>query len=185
VSPERNWLAVVERLLDGDERAFLELARLVNQFLAGWRAYDFADEWEDLVQEVVTTAAVAVREGRIRESGALPGYLRAVTRNKFADRLKLRLRGTGGGGALAWDEWIDGRSLASTPFEADLRVDVAAALARLPEKRRQAVVGVVVEGKTYEQASRDLGIPLGSLKRYLRDGLSELRDSLRGHLGDE
>jgi RNA polymerase sigma-70 factor (ECF subfamily) len=185
MSPERNWLSVVERLLDGEERAFLELARLVNQFLVGWRAYDFADEWEDLVQEVVAATAVAVREGRLRESGALPGYVRAVTRNKFADRLKARLRASGSCGTEAWNERIDSGALGSVPVDAELQVDVAAALAQLPEKRRSAVFDVVVLGKTYEQAARESGIPLGSLKRYLRDGLAELRERLREHLGDE
>jgi RNA polymerase sigma-70 factor (ECF subfamily) len=178
-----DWLAVVERLLEEDAEAFLQLARLVNQFLYRWRAYDFADEWEDLIQEAVTATAVAVREGRIRDAKALPGYVRAVTRNKFTDRLKARLR-LGKGAVLPWDDRITTSALDDAAASVDLRRDLAAALEGLPEKSRQAVRGVYLEGKTYEQASRDSGIPLGTLKRYLRDGLAQLRVDLHEHLDD-
>ena len=178
-----DWLEVVERLLDGDGEAFLRLARLVNQFLAGWRAYDFGDEWEDLIQEAVTATAVAVREGRIRDTHALPGYLKAVTRNRFADRLKARLR-LGRDAVVVWDERIGVGALDGTGISVELRQDLAAALGGLPEKARLVVHSVYLEGKTYEQASRDSGIPLGSLKRYLRDGLEKLRSDLADHLDD-
>ena len=45
-----------------------------------------------------------------------------------------------------------------------------------------AVVGVHVHGKTYAQVAEESGIPLGSLKRYLRDGLAQLREELAGFL---
>lgn len=178
-----DWLEVVERLLDEDGAAFLQLARLVNQFLSRWRAYDFGDEWEDLIQEVVTATAVAVREGRIRNAQALPGYLKAVTRNRFADRLKARLR-LRRNVVVVWDERIAAGALEGTGISIELRKDLAAALGALPEKARLAVSSVYLEGKTYDQASRDSGIPLGSLKRYLRDGLAQLRSDLADHFDD-
>ena len=48
----------------------------------------------------------------------------------------------------------------------------------LTEKQQKALVAVYVEGKTYNEAARDTGIPLGSLKRYLRDGLAALHAQL-------
>ena len=53
--------------------------------------------------------------------------------------------------------------------------DVRIALEKLPEKVRRAVYGVYAEGRTYEQVAEDTDIPLGSLKRYLAEGLKELR----------
>ena len=59
------------------------------------------------------------------------------------------------------------------------------AILKLPEKQRLAVLSVYLERRTYDEAARHTEIPLGSLKRYLRDGLatlqaelSELRDGL-------
>jgi RNA polymerase sigma-70 factor (ECF subfamily) len=182
VPSESDWLGVVERLLAEDAEAFLQLARLVNQFLHGWRAYDFGDEWEDLIQEAVTATAVAVRERRIRDAKALPGYVKAVTRNRYANSLKARLRA--GREPLPWDDRIASGALDPPGPSPELQRDLATALAGLAEKKRTVVCGVYLEGKTYEQASRDSGIPLGSLKRYLRDGLAELRERLEVHLRD-
>jgi RNA polymerase sigma-70 factor (ECF subfamily) len=184
VQPDTDWQAVVERLLRDDERAFLEIARLVSGFLARWRAYDFADEWDDVIQEVVLATSLAVRERQLRDAGALPGYVRSVTRHKFVDQLRARLR-LGRDAALAWEERLEPAVPEDGRRSPELRADLETALDELPQKKRDAICGVYLEGKTYEQASREAGIPLGTLKRYLRDGLAQLRERLRGSLDDE
>jgi RNA polymerase sigma-70 factor (ECF subfamily) len=59
-----------------------------------------------------------------------------------------------------------------------LSQDVRGALERLSENRRVAVLGVYLEGKTYNAVAEETGIPLGSLKRYLREGIAQLREEL-------
>src|SRR6185295_1700212 len=98
-----DWLAVVDRLLAGDRAAFLELNRLITGVLVQLRAYDFRDEWDDLRQEVVLSVVANTRAGRVRDPQAFVGYVRAVTRNKFVDRLKTRLR-LHEREAVPWDE---------------------------------------------------------------------------------
>lgn len=173
---DEDWAAVLERLLEGDRAALLRLARLVNSFLARWNAYDFRDEWDDLIQEVVMAAAAALRDGKLRERAAVVGYLRSTARFKFADRLRRQQRRREDQ-HLPWeDEVLDG-----DPPEGDdlaLRGDLHSALAALPAKQREAVVAVHLRGQTYDEASEATGIPLGSLKRHLRDGLAALRESL-------
>jgi DNA-directed RNA polymerase specialized sigma24 family protein len=44
-------------------------------------------------------------------------------------------------------------------------------------------MAVYIRGLTYEEAARATGIPLGTLKHYLRDGLAQLRDELSDLLG--
>ena len=55
-----DWGETLERLLAGDRVAFLKVSRLVARFLARWRAYDFREEWPDLIQEVVLAVVVCV-----------------------------------------------------------------------------------------------------------------------------
>jgi RNA polymerase sigma-70 factor (ECF subfamily) len=178
-SVDKDWAAVLERLLEGDRLALVELSRLINGFLGRWNAYDFRDEWDDLIQEVVLAVGSALREGRIRERAAVVGYLRSTARFKFVDRLKRHLR-CAEDDTLPWEDVVDGALEPSTDDESsnDTRRDLHAALTRLPEKKRDVVLAVYVHGKTYDEASESTGIPLGSLKRYLREGLAELRVEL-------
>lgn len=175
--PPEDWAAVLERLLEGDRLALAQLSRLVNSFLARWNAYDFREEWDDLIQEVVLAAARALRAGRIRERNAVIGFLRATARFKFADRLRAHLR-LPAGETLPWEELLEGEEPAAEEAPPELRRDLREALARLPEKERRAVAAVHVEGRSYEDAAHATGIPLGSLKRHLRDGLARLRAEL-------
>lgn len=172
-----DWGAVLEALLEGDRPALAKLTRLVNSFLVRWNAYDFRDEWDDLIQEVLLAAATAWREGRLRERRAVAAYLRSTTRFKFADRLKARIR-RAEKETLPWEEVVEGALEPPEEGTPGLARDLQEALERLPERPRLAVVAVHVEGRTYEEAARETGIPLGSLKRHLRDGLARLRDAL-------
>jgi RNA polymerase sigma-70 factor (ECF subfamily) len=172
---ERDWARTLAHLVGGERVAFLELARLVTGFLGRLRAYDFAAEWDDLVQEVILAAVQAARRGELRDSPAVYTYLRSAARFKFVDRLRRKRRAPmepiegGGGQELPWEP------PEASPAEA---LDVREAVAKLPEKHRLAVLGVYAHGKTYDEVARETGIPLGSLKRYLRDGLASLKAAL-------
>jgi len=176
---EEDWYAVLEALQAGDSLALARLTRLVNGFLARWNAYDFRSDWDDLLQEVIIAAALALREGRIRDRRAVVGYLRTTARFKFVDRLRVHMR-VKEDQTLPWEDVVgsDELSTSSTMAPEGLSQDVRQAVDRLSEKRRVAVLGVYLEGKTYNAVSEETGIPLGSLKRYLREGLEQLREQL-------
>lgn len=172
---DRDWNVVVEQLVEGDRLAFAELGRLVTSCLAHLRAYDFRDEWDDLRQEVVSAVVANARAGRLRDPKAVVGYVKVITRNKFVDRLKRQLRHREKE-ALPWDEET-ARSFAGEPDDPRLAV-LWEAVGGLPEEERRIVEGVYREGGTYEEVSRATGVPLGTLKRRLRDGLTRLREEL-------
>ncbi len=174
---ERNWADVLRRVVEGDRLALAQLSRLVNAFLARFGAYDFRDEWEDLVQEVISAAALALREGRLREPQAALAFLWSTARFKYMDRLRIHL-GSGKGEKLAWEDVASREPPLQEALGAEGREDLRRALARIPDKKREAVTAVYVGGLTYEEAARATGIPLGTLKRYLRDGLAQLRAEL-------
>ncbi|HIL01583.1 MAG TPA: RNA polymerase sigma factor [Myxococcales bacterium] len=174
-----DWYAVLEALQEGDSLALAKLTRLVNSFLARWNAYDFRSDWDDLLQEVIIASAVALREGRIRDRRAVVGYLRSTARFKFVDRLRVHMRAKEDQ-TLPWEDVVgrDELSTANTMAPEGLSQDVRGALERLSENRRVAVLGVYLEGKTYNAVAEETGIPLGSLKRYLREGIAQLREEL-------
>jgi len=169
---------MLQRVVDGDGLALVQASRLVNGFLMRWNAYAFRDEWEDLVQEVISAGALALREGRLRDPQAAVAFLRTTARFKYIDRLRSQL-GNGRGERLPWEEIVASRERSlEAGLGAEAREDLRRALARIPDKKREAVMAVYVGGLTYDEAARATGLPLGTLKRYLRDGLAQLRDEL-------
>ena len=171
---DQDWGAVLARVLEGDRRALLRVAGLVNSFLARWNAYDFRDEWDDLVQEVVAAGAIAVRDGKLRKSRAALGFLYSTARFKYVDRLRRQLR-LAEGQALVWSAPSEP---IPNPQTQEARQDLERALTRISDKTRVALVAVYIDGHTYDEAASVTGIPLGTLKRCLRDGLLELRAAL-------
>lgn len=174
--PAQDWIRILDRLLDGDRLAFLEVNRLVTGCLTQLRAYDFREEWDDLRQEVVLAVVANARAGRLRDPQAFVGYVRVITRNKLMDRLKERLRHHEKE-ALPWDEATANRVAAPDGFSLDATA-LRAALAELPADERRVLDGVYAQGKTYQEVADETGIPLGTLKRRLRDGIAALRRRL-------
>jgi len=172
-APE-DWLATLDGLLAGDRLAFMKINRLITGFLARWRAYDFRDEWEDLRQEVVLSIVASCRAGRLRDPQAFLAYVRIITRNKVIDRVKSRLR-RHERDTLPWEDEIahlaDGAGATPTGNASDLWN----AISTLPVEQQRVLDGIYRQGKTYETVSHETGIPLGTMKRRLREALMVLR----------
>jgi RNA polymerase sigma-70 factor (ECF subfamily) len=170
-----DWAAVIDRLLEGDQLACLQISRLVTWFLVGWRAYDFRDEWPDLVQDVLLVVITVAREGKIRNREASFGYIRTVAHHKFVDHLRRHLRWSEDQ-SLPWGDVIQGEGFeAQSGDSPEESLDLQLAMEKLPERKREIVLGVYGEGKTYEQVAQETGTPLGTLKGYLGASLAELR----------
>ena len=165
---------VLDRLLAGDRVAFLQMNRLVTGFLVQLRAYDFREEWDDLRQEVLLAVIANARAGRLRDPQAVVGYVRVITRNKFIDRLKVRLR-CHEKEVLPWDD--ETASAVAGPVGDGTReaAEVWSAAHELPAEERRVLEGVYRDGKSYQQVCNETGLPLGTMKRRLHDGLEKLR----------
>ena len=168
-----DWNAVMQMLLQGapdhKQIAFLKLNRLIASFLVSLQAWDYRDHWEDLQQTVLMKLVKSFCQGQLREAQAFVVYVRTITRNEFYDFLKAR-------GVRSAEEVAEVEEEESIDKETVLVV--RSAFSHLPEEQRRAIQAVYLEGRTYEEAAAATGIPLGSLKRYLRLGLGQLRIQL-------
>jgi RNA polymerase sigma factor (sigma-70 family) len=182
---QKDWAAISERLAEGDQVAFVEVSQLVTATLRRRRAYDFRDDWSDLIQEVAWAVIKATREGRLRDRSAASGFIRKITANKFADCLRGRQQRREAN-TLPWEEAVqrhEPHSSQSAPSQW-LAIDLERALEKLTENERTVVVRVYGGGLTYQQVVEETGIPLGSVKRYLRDSLVELRKLFSEEVGN-
>jgi RNA polymerase sigma-70 factor (ECF subfamily) len=170
-----DWAEIVERMLRGDRPAHLKLARFLTGLLARWHAFDFRDDWADLVQDVLLVVVRAAREGRVEHRAAWIGYLRVTTHHKLMDRLRMHIRHAEDASDSA-DEASEAcwEVLRSEPRQESL-VDVRSALARLPERTRRAVYAVYGEGLTYDEIAQETRTPRGTVRRQLREGMAALR----------
>ena len=177
--PSPDWFDVLERLDGGDRRAYLELSRLVSGVLRGLRAYDFEDDWADVIQDVAMSLLRVYREGRLSRDDAIGAYARQTARNRFRDRLRgyerRHERDTVEVEAPEAAPAVAQSTEQGDPLDA---LDLRRALERLPENQRNLVWAIYGERQTYEEAARQLGVPLGSAKRHLAEGLRRLRSRL-------
>jgi RNA polymerase sigma-70 factor (ECF subfamily) len=173
--------ALVERLLERDEDALREVMKTYGGVVFGMARRVVADP--TLAEEVAQDAFLALwrRPGAYDPSrGSLQAFLLGVTRNKAIDlvRHEETLR-------KAKDALITEAEAASEPLStyeltqaSGERQELMAALAQVSDVQRQAVVLAYFGGRTYREVAEELGIPEGTAKTRLRDGLSKLRKVL-------
>jgi RNA polymerase sigma factor (sigma-70 family) len=130
--------------------------------------------------------------GDLREPAALPGWIRTTARNECLRLLAARGRTRAvdpqaGGLDSVTDDLTDVELLA-----AERRQALRDALAELPEGRRELLLMLLVDPPlAYEEISRRLGIPIGSIGPTRARAFAQLRDTdaLRnlseGSLGQE
>ena len=80
-----DWLAAVAAVERGDRVALVKITNVITGYLAGYRAYEHRDSWDDLCQEVLIAVIRGVRKGAIRNPAAFVSYVGSITRNKLMD----------------------------------------------------------------------------------------------------
>ena len=170
-------LGLARRIASGDRGALEELYARHRLPLFGY-LLGLAPDWET-AEEILQDTLVAVwrsagsYEGRSPLRTWLFGVARGQAHNTLRRR-RLPLTDESEIEALASGEpGPEAAALASVT-----RGELAAGINRLSPEHRRALVLVLVGGLSYEQASRELGVPLGTV----RSRLSNARRALRGML---
>jgi RNA polymerase sigma-70 factor (ECF subfamily) len=133
-----------------------------------------------LAEEVAQDTFIALwrRPGAFDPSrGSLQSFLAGVARNKAVDLVRREESMRRAKDALLVEFEAD--SATSEPeasSEVEEREEVKQALVRLSPLQREAIVLAYWGGRTYREVAAELGIPEGTAKTRLRDGLIRLRE---------
>jgi RNA polymerase sigma-70 factor (ECF subfamily) len=111
------------------------------------------------------------------ERGSLKTFLASIARNKAIDlvRHEESLRRT----REALDKEMQVTNDRIEPDGIDDRHDIVVALGQLTDLQREALALAYFGGRSYREVARELGIPEGTAKTRLRDGLQRLRSVLK------
>ena len=169
---ERDW-ALMKRLARGDETATSELLQAYQAALMNFfrRLGAQTDEAEDALQE--TFGRLFAYRHRYKPTGSFRTFLYTVARRAWIDLCRKRQRRQKGEttGDVSFYEAPVGTS-------SDDRMDLEAALRHLPETHRMVVILSVFGGLQYEEISKVLEIPEGTVKSRMFHALRKLKAQL-------
>jgi RNA polymerase sigma factor (sigma-70 family) len=163
--------------MTGEVPTWEAVARSHGRFLynVAYRLTGNDDDAYDLVQE----ALLRVRKGlETYQPGSMEAWLSRIVTNVFLDEVRRRRRRP----VEALPEDPE-RLLPSSPGADEatesLPDDVQAALRRLPEDFRMAVVLCDVVGLSYEEIADTLAVPVGTVRSRIHRGRRLLRAALQ------
>ena len=111
--------------------------------------------------------------------GSLEGWLSRITTNAFLDDVRRRRRRPLGALPDDPDRAVPPAVAADeTSVAESISDEVQAALIRLPDEYRAAVVLCDVVGLSYEEIGEALGIPVGTVRSRIHRGRRQLREAL-------
>jgi RNA polymerase sigma-70 factor (ECF subfamily) len=161
---------LIDRARAGDERAierlFVRHLKPLQRWASGrlpkW-ARDLADT-QDLVQDVLLQTFKRIDQFEVRRVGALQAYLRQAVVNRVRDELRRKARQPD-----ATD--LDGLEMEGSPSPLEEAIGREAvdryqrALQRLKPEEREAIIGRIEMGYSYEELAQVLGKPTGEAAR--------------------
>lgn len=169
---------LIARVALADRAAFRDLYTRTSAKLFGvcLRILRDRSEAEEALQEVYVK--VWQRAGRYVQSGFSPiSWLVAVTRNHCLDRLRGR-KPAGEDIDLALDVAEPGPDPEESAIGRGERARIDACLGELDTDKADAVRGAYLDGYSYEELAERHGVPLNTMRTWLRRSLIRLRECL-------
>jgi RNA polymerase sigma-70 factor (ECF subfamily) len=176
---EAEWAGLMRQAIAGDAAAYRRLLVALAPVLraAARRGYARAGksdaDAEDVVQE--TLLAIHLKRHTWDPSAPLGPWVRAIARNKLIDALRRR----GSRIEVPVEDYID-----HLPAEAETSSgivgDVVKRLHQLPERQREVVRAIAVEGVSIADTAARLAVSPGAVRVALHRGLAALALRLKG-----
>ena len=163
----------------GDQEAFARVydatsSRVFGLIVRVIRDRDLAAE----VSQEVYLQAWRQAGGFDPERGSVPGWLLTLAHRKAVDRVRMVTRAQGRDQRYADQEPLQAPPSSEPVVARDEQRRVREALTALPHAQREALTLAYFDGCTHQQVSARLGIPLGTVKTRIRDGMHRLRRQL-------
>jgi RNA polymerase sigma-70 factor (ECF subfamily) len=158
--------------LAGDEAQYKKFLHTMSGYLRAYfqrRLFHISDEAEDLVQE--TLIAVHTQRHTFDSSLTVTAWVYAIARYKMIDRLRRYKRVD-----AQFDE-LDEDSEAfamSTDQAGDAQQDVTVLLGQLPDKQRQAIEWVKLQGLSIQEAALKMNVSVSDVKVSIHRGIKTL-----------
>ncbi len=130
-----------------------------------------AEAGDDLVQDCLERAVA--RQGQKRPDGSLRAWLFRILINRHRDLMR---RAPRPGHLVAVDDLSFEPSLPASQDQHLALRETEAAIARLPEDQKRALLLVALQGASFDEAAEALDIPKGTLMSRLARARASLRD---------
>ena len=176
----RQLNAAIRRAAGGDRAALRLVYDMTAAKLFGvcLRILNDRSEAEDVLQEVYLT--VWRKAASFDEARASPiTWLVAIARNRAIDRVRSVSAARASAPIEAADDVPDPAPLAAQALEtAQENRRLYSCLEELEMRQSAAIRAAFMDGLTYDELAERQGVPLGTMKSWIRRGLAKLRACL-------
>ncbi len=142
------------------------------------RSLGDAELADEVVQETLSRAVVALREGRLQDPARLGAFVRGILRHVVTD--ELRRRGRLAGIERALDAAGDGADALESIVRDEQAAAVRAALAQLPPADQRLIHLCFVDGRTPGEIASQLREPAERVRKQKSRALERLRQAFFG-----
>ena len=176
-------IELVRRVRQGDEAAFRRVVDIHGPrlYLLAMSMLGNREDAQDVVQETFVGAFRGLRGFQGRST--VKTWLTRILINNVSNLRRSRhLRKTV---PLGEAEEQLGEALAELATEtgrADVRMDIAAVLSRLPQEHREVIVLREIQSMTYDEIAAALGVPRGTVESRLFRARQKLKEILGDYL---
>jgi RNA polymerase sigma-70 factor, ECF subfamily len=163
--------SLVRRAQAGERSAFSALVERHYKLVQGcaWRRAGNRADAEDIAQDVMAKFGLAIFS--LKEPAALRGFLLRLTINAVTDHFRKRTRETRGTEAYMSDPSVEAGEAANDEEDAALW----AAVRRLPEKQRDAVLLVYADGASHREAAEAMAIAESTVSFHIHEAKKRLK----------
>ena len=174
---------LIERASRGEADAFNALlgAHEKQMYAVALRMCQNRDDAQDCLQEAMIRVFRAISGFKGQSSFAT--WLYRITMNTCLDELRRRKNRPNASLDsmldLGWSPVDEGMSPERHAINSETRRQLNAAIARLPDDMRSAIVLRDIHGMTYEEIAAALDINVGTIKSRISRGRMKLREELR------
>ena len=153
-----SFAEVVDNVRSGSPEGLDQLYRVFRILSASLRRQTGYEDFEDRMHDMFIVVVEAIREGKLREPGALPSYIHGVARFSVCSKIGVKVRHERLSGTLR--HWVSLRSPSYTPEDAlaarERNQIMQELLQSMSEREREILTRFYIREQTKEQICSEL-----------------------------